>query len=111
MWAVTFAVCPAGIDATVAGSNSTFQFVGALAVIATLVTGALPVLATTSWKSFTEPALAVVERTWSGVDRLERVGAGDRRPRGRSSAALVPPLTPTLIGIGVRGHVRRAASR
>ena len=53
-----------------AGSKSTFQLVGAVADIVTFVTGALPVFDTVSWKSFSDPALAVVERTWSGVDRV-----------------------------------------
>ena len=70
MCAVTFWVAPASTDGIVAGSNSTFQLVGALADMATFVSGAVPSLVTVSWKSFTEPAFADVDSTWSGVDRL-----------------------------------------
>ena len=43
------------------------QPVGALELIVTFVTGAVPLLSTTSWKSFVLPALAFVLSRWSGV--------------------------------------------
>ena len=53
MCAVTFWVAGSSIAGIVAGSNSTFQSVGALGrQDVTLVTGAVPELETVSWRSF-----------------------------------------------------------
>ena len=68
--AVTGTGVPGSTVAASAGVNSTFQPVGVVELKATPVTGAEPVLARLMANSFAEPALAVVDRTWSGVPRV-----------------------------------------
>jgi len=70
IWAVTVTCFLGSMLATVGGLKVMVQLVGALAVGLTLVIGAVPVFAIVIWKSFSVPALAVVERTWSGVDTV-----------------------------------------
>src|SRR5262245_29494670 len=97
MCAVTFCVWLAGIEAMFGGSNSTFQLVGGVADITTLVTGALPVFETVTWRSVVEPALALVESTWSGVDTVI-VYVPVMVAWSAIAAFLPPPDTPAWIG-------------
>src|SRR6186997_3595641 len=102
--AVTVTGVPGATDAMSLGSNSTVQPVGALELIVTPVIGADPVLVSTTWKSLAVPALAVVERTWSGVESVSVYVPVTGIARSRL-ASLPAPLTATLIG-----YVAAAAS-
>ena len=54
----------------VVGEKSTFQFVGAVADIVTLVTGAVPVLVMVNCWVVAVPAVPCVDRVWLGVESV-----------------------------------------
>src|SRR5262245_41165729 len=66
--AVTSWNSPGAMVATVSGLNVTVQPVGAEAEGVTCVIGAVPLFVIRMTKSVADPALALVESTWLGVD-------------------------------------------